>query len=208
MALKILFPCLVLISLPTSNSLNNRVHLLFIIFLLSRSFQLHLFNSSLLSTCTDHAHVTKLHRTLWMWFSFKQCQLQKWRRLIHWTFSRCCILFSSYCIILHGIWFDVDKFSFFVFLYFLRVLYVVYCLWSSFSLKILQTIRIFGSVSIHYTFKTYIIFVLRESSTISERVCPALALVRLLFCTYIFCTHSLFYFLFYFILFYFIFFHV
>ena len=120
LALKILFPCLVLISLPTSNSLNNRVHLLFIIFLLSRSFQLHLFNSSLLSTCTDHAHVTKLHRTLWMWFSFKQCQLQKWRRLIHWTFSRCCILFSSYCIILHGIWFDVDKFSFFVFLFKLR----------------------------------------------------------------------------------------
>ena len=38
-------------------------------------------------------------------------------------------------------------------MYFLRVLYVVYCLWSSFSLKILQTIRIFGSVSIHYTFK-------------------------------------------------------
>ena len=206
MALKILFPCLVLISLPTSNSLNNRVHLLFIIFLLSRSFQLHLFNSSLLSTCTDHAHVTKLHRTLWMWFSFKQCQLQKWRRLIHWTFSRCCILFSSYCIILHGIWFDVDKFSFFVFLYFLRVLYVVYCLWSSFSLKNLQTIRIFGSVSIHYPFKL-ISYLFLGSHQQSPRECVQRWLWWDFCSAHIFSAHIL-SFIFCFILFYFIFFHV
>ena len=113
--------------------------------------------------------------------------------------------------------FDVDKFIFFVFLfklrgkltysfnmYFLIVLYVVYCLWSSFSLKILQTIIIFGSVSIHYTFKlTSYLFL--GSHQQSPRECVQ----RWLwwdFCSahIFFCTHSLFYFLFCFILFYFL----